>query len=131
MVFILFLFSMVIAYLSYQKSRLRALSPTFWISFMFAGWAFIYCITFYYMISDISITTCLLIFAYISGEKKTEAETIAQYQKSKNPPREKAISARVNGEIYDRFRTICEQKNMTTNAGLNMLIAEYVRQNEE
>ena len=69
--------------------------------------------------------------AYISGEKKTEAETIAQYQKSKNPPREKAISARVNGEIYDRFRTICEQKNMTTNAGLNMLIAEYVRQNEE
>ena len=68
--------------------------------------------------------------AYISGEKKTEAETIAQYQKSKNPPREKAISARVNGEIYDRFRAICENKNMTTNAGLNMLIAEYVRQNE-
>lgn len=69
--------------------------------------------------------------AYISGEKKTEAETIAQYQKSKNPPREKAISARVNGDIFDRFKAICEQKNMTTNAGLNMLIAEYVKLNEE
>ena len=69
--------------------------------------------------------------AYISGEKKTEAETIAQYQKSKNPPREKAISARVNGDIFDRFKAICEQKNMTTNAGLNMLIAEYVKQNGE
>lgn len=68
--------------------------------------------------------------AYISGEKKTEAETIAQYQKSKNPPREKAISARVNGDIFDRFKAICEQKNMTTNAGLNMLIAEYVKLNE-
>ena len=69
--------------------------------------------------------------AYISGEKKTEEETLAPYQKSKTPPREKAISARVNGEIYDRFKKICEEKNMTTNAGLNMLIAEYVRQNEE
>jgi predicted transcriptional regulator len=68
--------------------------------------------------------------AYISGEKKTEAETLAQYQRSKNPPREKAISARVNGDIFDRFKAICEQKNMTTNAGLNMLIAEYVRLNE-
>ncbi len=68
--------------------------------------------------------------AYISGEKKTEEETIAQYQRSKNPPREKAISARVNGDIFDRFKAICEAKNMTTNAGLNMLIAEYVRQNE-
>lgn len=69
--------------------------------------------------------------AYLSGEKKTEAEIIAQYQRSKNPPREKAISARVNGDIFDRFKSICEAKNMTTNAGINMLIAEYVRQNEE
>lgn len=69
--------------------------------------------------------------AYISGEKKTEAETLAQYQRSKTPPREKAISARVNGDIFDRFKSICEQKNMTTNAGLNMLIAEYVKQNEK
>ncbi len=68
--------------------------------------------------------------AYISGEKRTEDETIAPYQRSKTPPREKAISARVNGEIFDRFKTICEQKNMTANAGLNMLIAEYVRVND-
>ena len=68
--------------------------------------------------------------SYIAGEKRTEAETLAQYQKSKNPPREKAISARVNGDIFDRFKEICRQKNMTTNAGLNMLIAEYVKQNE-
>ena len=67
--------------------------------------------------------------AYISGEKRTEAEIIAQYQRSKNPHRERAISARVNGDIFDRFKSICEQKNMTTNAGLNMLIAEYVEHN--
>ena len=69
--------------------------------------------------------------AYISGEKKTEDEIIAQYQRSKNPPREKVISARVNGEIFGRFKSICKAKNMTTNAGLNMLITEYVRQNEK
>lgn len=69
--------------------------------------------------------------AYISGEKKTEEEIIAPYQRSKNPPREKAISARVNGEIFDRFKRLCEEKNMTANAGLNMVIAEYVRKNEK
>lgn len=65
--------------------------------------------------------------AYISGEKKTEEETIAQYQRPKTPPREKVISARVNGEIYNRFKVICKEKDMSANAGLNMLIAEYVR----
>lgn len=67
---------------------------------------------------------------YISGERKTERETIAPYQKIKTPQREKAISARVNGEIFDRFKTICKQKDMTANAGLNMLIEEYVKKNE-
>lgn len=69
--------------------------------------------------------------AYLSGQKRTEEETIAPYQKSKTPPRERVISARVNGEIYDRFKMICEQKSMSTNAGINMLIAEYVKMNEE
>lgn len=69
--------------------------------------------------------------AYLSGQKRTEEEIIAPYQKSKNPLREKVISARVNGEIYERFKIVCASKDMTTNAGLNMLIAEYVRQNEE
>lgn len=69
--------------------------------------------------------------AYISGEKKSESEIIAQYQKPKTPPREKGISARVNGEIYERFKEICKKNNMTTNAGLNMIIAEYVKQNME
>lgn len=68
---------------------------------------------------------------YISGERKTEQETIAPYQKPKTPQREKAISARVNGEIFDRFKEICRQKDMTANAGINMLIEEYVRKNED
>ena len=69
--------------------------------------------------------------AFISGEKKTEAETIAPYQRSKNPRRDKPVSARVNGDIFSRFKAICERKNMSANAGLNMLITEYVRINEE
>ncbi len=69
--------------------------------------------------------------SYISGEQKTEEEILAPYQKSKIPPREKVISARVNGEIYERFKSVCAAKNMTTNSGLNLIIAEYVRQNEK
>lgn len=65
--------------------------------------------------------------AYLSGEKRTEEETIAQYRKPQTPPREKSISARVNGEIYNRFKVICKEKDMSANAGLNMLIEEYVR----
>lgn len=68
--------------------------------------------------------------AYLSGEKKTDADILLPYQKSKNPPRERTISARVNGDIFDRFKVICAQKNMTANAGLNMLIELYVKQSE-
>ena len=67
---------------------------------------------------------------YISGERKTEQETIALYQKPKTLQREKAISARVNGEMFDRFKDICRQKDMTANAALNMLIEEYVMKNK-
>ena len=69
--------------------------------------------------------------AYISGEKRTEAEILAQYQKAKNPPREKAISARVNGELFAQFKAVCEKNNMTTNAGINMLMEKYVNHNRE
>ncbi len=64
MVFVLFLIAISIAYYYFQYSRLRAMSPTFWASFMFAGWSFIYVLTYYDMKSDISPKTLLFIVSF-------------------------------------------------------------------
>ncbi len=42
----------------------------------------------------------------------------------------KAISARVYGSTYNQFRRICDAKGITANACLNMLIADFVRENK-
>lgn len=43
----------------------------------------------------------------------------------------KAISARVNEDIYEDFKKICRAKSLTPNACLNMLISEYVIDNRK
>ena len=43
----------------------------------------------------------------------------------------KAISARVNADIYEDFKQICKAKCITPNACLNMLISEYVIDNKK
>lgn len=44
--------------------------------------------------------------------------------------KDRAISARVNGTTYTNFKKICEARGITSNACLNMLITDYVRENK-
>jgi hypothetical protein len=44
--------------------------------------------------------------------------------------KDKAISARVNGSTYMKFKKICEERGLTSNACLNMLITDFVRENK-
>lgn len=45
--------------------------------------------------------------------------------------KDKAISARVNSETYDRFKRICEARGASANAVLNMLMSDYVREHRD
>lgn len=65
MILILFLISSFITFYSYHNSKLGFLSPTFWASFMFMAFSFLYCITFFSMRSDISILTGFAIVTFL------------------------------------------------------------------
>ncbi len=45
--------------------------------------------------------------------------------------KDRAISARVNGNTYIKFKKICEARGLTANACLNMLITDFVRENKK
>lgn len=49
----------------------------------------------------------------------------------KHKSKDKAISARVNGNTYVKFKQICDARGLTANACLNMLITDFVRENGE
>lgn len=59
----------------------------------------------------------------------TENETIENLAK-KSIGKDKPISARVNGTTYTNFKKICEARGITSNACLNMLITDFVRENK-
>ena len=59
----------------------------------------------------------------------TENETIENLAK-KSRGKDKPISARVNGTTYTNFKKICEARGITSNACLNMLITDFVRENK-
>lgn len=61
----------------------------------------------------------------VHSENKT-IDKISSRPKSKD----KAISARVNGTTYEAFKKICEGRGITSNACLNMLITDFVRENK-
>lgn len=42
----------------------------------------------------------------------------------------KSISARVNSDTYQDFKTVCKGKGITPNACINMLISEFVHENK-
>lgn len=58
-----------------------------------------------------------------------ENETIKNISK-KVGGKDKPISARVNGTTYLNFKKICEARGITSNACLNMLITDFVRENK-
>ena len=60
----------------------------------------------------------------------TENHTIDELVK-KPKGKDKAISARVNGTTYVKFKKICEARGITANACLNMLITDFVRENKK
>lgn len=45
--------------------------------------------------------------------------------------RDKPISGRVNGKIWEAFKEICRRKNISPNACLNILISDYVHTNKD
>lgn len=53
-------------------------------------------------------------------------ENLAKNAKGKDKP----ISARVNGTTYAKFKRICDARGITSNACLNMLITDFVRENK-
>ena len=57
-----------------------------------------------------------------------ENETISNLSK-RTKSKDKAISARVNGTTYTNFKKICDARGITSNACLNMLITDFVREN--
>lgn len=59
----------------------------------------------------------------------TENKTIGKLAKKSNG-KDKPISARVNGATYTNFKKICEARGITSNACLNMLITDFVRENK-
>lgn len=60
-------------------------------------------------------------------EKKSTVDQIISDDGSKN----KQISAKVNGNIYEAFTMINRLQGLSNNSALNMLIAKYVRENKE
>lgn len=60
----------------------------------------------------------------------TENSTIDRLASKKVGGKDHAISARVNGEVWQNFRRICAQRGLSANACLSMLVADYVRENK-
>lgn len=62
-------------------------------------------------------------------EKRTENTTIEKLM-TKPKGKDKPISARVNSTTYMNFKKICEARGLTSNACINMLITDFVRENK-
>ncbi len=101
MILILFVISCAAAYISYQYSYLKLLSPTFWASAMFMLFSFIYIVTFYNMKSDITAATVLLIsgFLLVTSAGEFIGSKVTLFRKNKKSSFfEQSIDSRT--EIY-------------------------------
>lgn len=49
----------------------------------------------------------------------------------KKPKKDRRLEIRVNSELYDKFSAICAKKQTSAYAMLNVLMAEFVEQNEK
>lgn len=59
---------------------------------------------------------------------KEEVETKAESTKKQ---KDKAFSGRMNSDLYERFTKINQGYGMTNNSVINMLVAKYVKEEEE
>lgn len=59
-----------------------------------------------------------------------ENQTIEALSPKRPGSKDKAISARVNGTTYNNFKKICVARGLSSNAALNMLITDFVRENK-
>lgn len=99
MIFLLFIFTGVMTVLSVKRMNLRFLSPTFWVSMMFAACSLVYILGFNKMLSDISYKTFFVIAGAIIvmalGEISAVGLNTSKKQKTsyiKRPNKEIAIS---------------------------------------
>lgn len=65
MVFILFILTLLLTCLTYNQSKLKLLSPTFWAAAMFTFYSFVYCVTISSMKADLSISTVAVILSFL------------------------------------------------------------------
>lgn len=59
-----------------------------------------------------------------------ENETISKISAG-TKMKDKVISARVNGATYQNFKKICEERGISSNACINMLMTDFVRDNKD
>ncbi len=64
--------------------------------------------------------------AQTNTEKKNVVQQIVKNNKSNDM---RQISAKVNRATYEKFTEICRLNGMSNNSCLNMIIAEFVREN--
>lgn len=67
----------------------------------------------------------------VQEEKKIEKKSTVDQIISDDGSKNKQISAKVNGNIYEAFTMINRLQGLSNNSALNMLIAKYVRENKE
>ena len=60
----------------------------------------------------------------------SENTTIDRLALKKANSKDHAISARVNGEVWQLFKQICSARGLTANSCLCMLVSDYVRENK-
>lgn len=65
MIGLLFILSIIVAFVAWKIFNLKLLSPTVWAAGMFSIYSLIYILTFNTMLSDISVATVLIIFGFL------------------------------------------------------------------
>lgn len=77
------------------------------------------------------------LFKKIAEEEKNDTTTARkksaalQIANSNTFKKDKVISAKVNSIVYEKFTRINKERGLPNNSALNMLIAEYVRDNSD
>jgi len=63
-------------------------------------------------------------------QEKTPKEKTAVKKIAKKNIKDKVVSAKFNSDVYKRFAEINKAMGITNNSALNMILAKYVKENE-